>query len=40
LNQEKINSGIYYEYDPVSGEYIETDAPLPDYFNHLLNVLK
>jgi 23S rRNA pseudouridine1911/1915/1917 synthase len=25
---------------PVSGQYIETDAPLPEYFNHLLNVLK
>ncbi|MBQ6587853.1 MAG: RluA family pseudouridine synthase [Butyrivibrio sp.] len=25
---------------PVNGQYIETDAPLPEYFNHLLNVLK
>lgn len=25
---------------PVSGQYIETDAPLPDYFSHLLDVLK
>jgi len=25
---------------PRSGEYIETDAPLPEYFEHLLNVLK
>ncbi|MBR4668500.1 MAG: RluA family pseudouridine synthase [Butyrivibrio sp.] len=25
---------------PVTKEYIETDAPLPDYFSHLLNVLK
>lgn len=25
---------------PVSKEYIETDAPLPEYFTHLLNVLK
>jgi len=24
---------------PVSGEYILTDAPLPDYFNHLLDIL-
>lgn len=24
---------------PVTGEYIETDAPLPDYFIHLLGVL-
>ncbi|MCM1103531.1 MAG: RluA family pseudouridine synthase [Clostridium sp.] len=24
---------------PRSGEYIETDAPLPEYFRHLLNVL-
>jgi 23S rRNA pseudouridine1911/1915/1917 synthase len=25
---------------PVTREYIETDAPLPEYFNHLLDVLK
>ncbi len=25
---------------PKSGEYIETDAPLPEYFKHLLEVLK
>ncbi|MBR1670041.1 MAG: RluA family pseudouridine synthase [Butyrivibrio sp.] len=25
---------------PVSGEYIETDAPLPDYFLHLIEVMK
>ena len=25
---------------PKSGEYIETDAPLPEYFSHLLEVLK
>ena len=24
---------------PISGEYVETDAPLPDYFVHLLNIL-
>ncbi len=24
---------------PVTGEYIETDAPLPDYFSHLLEIL-
>lgn len=24
---------------PISGEYVETDAPLPDYFIHLLNIL-
>ncbi|WP_022759988.1 RluA family pseudouridine synthase [Butyrivibrio sp. AD3002] len=24
---------------PVSGDYIETDAPLPDYFQHLLEIL-
>ena len=24
---------------PVTGEYIETDAPLPEYFSHLLNIL-
>lgn len=24
---------------PVSGEYIETDAPLPEYFRHLLDIL-
>ena len=25
---------------PVTSEYIETDAPLPEYFTHLLDVLK
>jgi len=25
---------------PKSSEYIETDAPLPAYFQHLLDVLK
>jgi 23S rRNA pseudouridine1911/1915/1917 synthase len=25
---------------PTTKEYIETDAPLPEYFSHLLNVLK
>ena len=25
---------------PASGEYIETDAPLPEYFKHLLEILK
>lgn len=25
---------------PATNEYIETDAPLPEYFSHLLNVLK
>ncbi len=25
---------------PTTKEYVETDAPLPDYFNHLLNILK
>ena len=25
---------------PTTDEYIETDAPLPEYFSHLLNVLK
>lgn len=25
---------------PSSGEYIETDAPLPEYFKHLLEILK
>jgi len=25
---------------PTTGEYIETDAPLPEYFQHLLEVLK
>ena len=24
---------------PVSGEYVETTAPLPDYFSHLLETL-
>lgn len=34
LNQEKINSGIYYEYDPVSGEYIVATVydPEKEYF--------
>ncbi len=25
---------------PTTGEFIETDAPLPEYFTHLLNILK
>lgn len=25
---------------PRTGEYIETDAPLPEYFSHLLDVLR
>jgi 23S rRNA pseudouridine1911/1915/1917 synthase len=25
---------------PITGQYIETDAPLPEYFSHLLDVLK
>ena len=25
---------------PTTGEYIETEAPLPDYFKHLLDILK
>lgn len=25
---------------PATGEYIEVDAPLPEYFRHLLEVLK
>ncbi len=25
---------------PVTGEHIETDAPLPEYFRHLLEILK
>ncbi len=25
---------------PTTGEYIETDAPLPEYFTHLLDILK
>ena len=25
---------------PVSGEYIEVDAPLPEYFSHLIEILK
>ncbi len=25
---------------PVTGEYIETDAPLPEYFSHLLTILR
>ena len=25
---------------PVTKEYVETDAPLPEYFSHLLNILK
>lgn len=25
---------------PTTGEYIETDAPLPEYFSHLLDILK
>ena len=24
---------------PVTGDYIETDAPLPEYFQHLLDIM-
>ena len=40
LNGQCLHAKTLGFIHPKSKEYIETDAPLPEYFSHLLNVLK
>lgn len=40
LNGQCLHAKTLGFVHPVTNEYIETDAPLPDYFSHLLDVLK
>lgn len=40
LQGQTLHAKILGFRHPDSGEYIETDAPLPDYFRHLLEILK
>lgn len=40
LNGQMLHAYILGFTHPVSGEYIETIAPLPEYFTHLLGVFK
>ncbi len=40
LNGQCLHAKILGFKHPVTGEYIETDAPLPEYFKHLLDILK
>lgn len=40
LQGQTLHAKILGFRHPASGEYIETDAPLPDYFRHLLEILK
>lgn len=40
LQGQTLHAKILGFRHPASGEYIETDAPLPQYFRHLLEVLK
>lgn len=39
-NGQALHAKILGFIHPRSGEYIETEAPLPDYFNRLINYLK
>lgn len=39
LQGQCLHARILGFHHPVTGEYIETEAPLPDYFNHLLQIL-
>lgn len=39
LQGQTLHAKILGFHHPVSGEYIETDAPLPDYFSRLLQIL-
>lgn len=39
LQGQTLHAKILGFQHPVSGEYVETDAPLPDYFIHLLEIL-
>jgi 23S rRNA pseudouridine1911/1915/1917 synthase len=40
LNGQCLHAKTIGFVHPVSGEYIEIDAPLPEYFSHLIEVLK
>ena len=40
LNGQCLHAKILGFIHPLTGDYIETDAPLPEYFSHLLEVLK
>lgn len=39
LQGQCLHARILGFHHPVTGEYIETEAPLPDYFSHLLQIL-
>lgn len=39
LEGQCLHAKILGFMQPTSGEYIETDAPLPEYFSHLLDIL-
>lgn len=39
LNGQTLHAGTLGFQHPVTGEYIEVDAPLPEYFRHLLDIL-
>ncbi|MDE5589584.1 MAG: RluA family pseudouridine synthase [Acetatifactor sp.] len=39
LNGQTLHARILGFQHPVTGEYIEVDAPLPEYFRHLLDIL-
>lgn len=40
LQGQTLHAKILGFRHPASGEYIETDAPLPEYFSHLLEILR
>ncbi len=40
LNGQTLHAKTLGFFHPVTGKYIETDAPLPEYFEKLLNILK
>lgn len=40
LNGQTLHAKTIGFVHPVSGQYIELDAPLPDYFEHLLSILE
>ncbi len=40
LNGQCLHAKTLGFIHPVSGEYIEVDAPLPEYFSHLIEILK
>lgn len=39
LNGQTLHAKILGFIHPTTGEYVETDAPLPEYFTHLLEIL-